>query len=151
MLTTLVRHPSLYLRFLPNHLKDVGQPDIAFTKLDVGGCYYRSQEDELEVGDRTLDLHKGLLLIDETDEDDVIAHEWRHHQQAMNGIVYDGIGWDFQNDYWEQLKRYFTQSDSEMDALLFGWRMSDYLLESWKETLQLSKKWSKSRYDAILG
>lgn len=110
--------------FRPKSEKAAGFPLVVMEEhpetggVEVGGFYVSPRRDELEVGGRFYDLAGGLIVAR---CDSTVAHEWRHHWQWFHGWTYDGIGWPPKpyRSYWDGIRRYFRESRSEMDALLY--------------------------------
>jgi hypothetical protein len=119
---------SLELNWIRNEDKSLVLPTVVFAPLSSYSGYYvspRAGEREIEGG--FYDLHFGLIVVSTLNPENVaatLAHEWRHHWQACNGWVYDGIGWHSQSpaNYDRAIKEYFTRSRCEFDALRFEWR-----------------------------
>lgn len=138
-----VRNPNLYLsQFVPNSEKGLPVPRVAFAHLEVGGYYCHPTDEERWVGSRPLDCRRGLIVVDVSeDQEEALAHEWRHHWQKMNGWKYDGVGWDCatpDDQYNQRIKEYFQRSRSEMDALLFSRRVGSETLRGWLDLLEIA-------------
>lgn len=140
-----VRFPSLELSFLPNSLlKGIPTPLILHVDRDnVGGCYWDPEDTEyLLYGERYIDSSRGVIQIAEQscleEEADVIAHEWRHHWQYVNGLMVNdepsGPKWNHLSStlpYEDAIRAYFRTQWFEMNALLFARRFSKHWLTEW--------------------
>lgn len=145
------RYPSLALRGLvPLSEKDVPAVPIVYMEdSEIGGMYHRPVRRECQIGQRFYDLRRGLILLsllscsdfeisDNYDyEATGLAHEWRHHWQHWHGYESDSLGWPPPgafDSYNQQIREFYTQSYTEMDALLFSWRVTgkieDYVEEA---------------------
>lgn len=98
--------------------------DVKDRGVSVGGFYQKPKNIEWFIDDRYVDGRFGLIVVATMDGDQVarstLAHEWRHHWQQHNGIPPDNAHWNPAGMTWEQaIRKYFRQSKTEMDALLF--------------------------------
>ena len=118
-----VQHPSLELNWLPNSLlKNIPTPRMIYHETArYGGCFMRQQETDIEVFG--MSLREGPVIVISNHNAGVIAHEWRHLWQCMNGLllekgstVYD---WSNNKTYKGNIIKYFTTQPHEMDALQF--------------------------------
>lgn len=118
--------PSLELNWLRTE-KDILMPSIVFEDIFVGGCYCSPKEDEAYINGKYYPLDNGILVISENYTDDfvinAIAHEWRHHWQWWHGIEDDYKGLNQNLPYKKMIVKYFSESSTEMDALLFSNKM----------------------------
>ena len=103
-----------------------------------GGCFMRQQDLDQEVFG--MSLREGPVIVISNYRPGVIAHEWRHLWQQMNGllgssgsVIHD---WSNYNAYKKNIITYFTTQPWEMDALRFQLKHGpeDYALQ-WKEWL----------------
>lgn len=122
-----VKYPSLETRWVSRIHKWVPQvPMIFIGSAFYGGLYCPPRSEEYVFEGRSINLTEGLIVVceDQKRNDELIAHEWRHHHQHCSGVVYDGIGWppDLEDSYDNNIINYFSQSDCELDALLFSSR-----------------------------
>jgi hypothetical protein len=112
------------LNWIAKKEKGVMLPLIIFESIDAGGYYYNPEKNEIMLNEKYYPLDKGLIVIDISSPEEIlntIAHEWRHHIQFMNGIEMEAMEWDNdKEDYKQNIIDYFTQSRTEMDALLFS-------------------------------
>jgi len=114
-----IKHPSLELNWLPKP-KQMSIPDIYIVdNYDYSGCYYKPQRNEAILDDRCVSLENGLIVIKRDTSPSTIAHEFRHHLQYMNGINSEIQEWDFNKPFKDAIIEYYTNSFSEMDALLY--------------------------------
>jgi hypothetical protein len=100
--------------------KQLRSPGLVYNPtIEYGGLYYSPQSGGyLNYDGIDHDMIHGLIVIGDTaDEAGTIAHEWRHHWQHFNGIPYDGVTFNFNNDYQSEVIRYFSSSKAELDAL----------------------------------
>ena len=121
--------------------KTLVMPEVMFHELDYGGLYIDPEDCEYyDMDGHPIHAGNGLIIVDTTYPEDVestISHEWRHHWQLFNGFKYDGIGWEDGldgDDYDIRLKKYFTHSRAEMDALKFQYKHS-FICPHWEEIL----------------
>ena len=116
---SLVRFPSLELNWLPK-CKQLSIPDVfIIDDYDYSGCYYNPQQNEVILDGKCVPLKNGLIVIRIDTSPSTIAHEFRHHQQYMNGIDLSIQEWNFNKPYKDAIIEYYTKSFTEMDALLF--------------------------------
>jgi len=118
---------SLETNWLSKKDRHLPAPDIFYVNnLDIGGLYIPPRD--IVMFEHEIEIHpsNGTIIIGEYNEDfpleAIMAHEWRHHWQYWNGWEYDGIGWNFTEDYdvyIEQITKYFLHSFSETDALKY--------------------------------
>lgn len=133
------QHPSLLLRHvIPNSEKQVPTPAICVVQMDfASGLYLAPFPAPARIGVRLIDNSRGIILVTESANPDVLSHEWRHHWQYHQGIRYDGIGWKESAPYWDQIEAFFRNSWCEMDALLFSWRRSGFIHDAWRDALEI--------------
>ena len=127
----LVRYPERVFRWCRTQ-KDISAPPvIEMAAAGFSGQYYPIEHAEVCLGGRHWSLAKGLIVLntvaisDHHDEADVIAHEWRHHWQFLHGWKYDGKPpinheWGGGETWRQNVKRYYTTSKSELDAMHFA-------------------------------
>lgn len=128
--------PSLELNWLRKD-KDISLPSITIEQCGFSGMYFSPQKDEHLINNTYYPLDKGLIVLNIDDADGgTIAHEWRHHWQFWNGWKYDSIEFDYTREYRKEIIKYFTNSNSEIDAFLFELNKypNEYILE-WYEWL----------------
>lgn len=115
-----IRYPSLELNWLSKK-KWYSYPDIVYMKNNsYSGCYYHPQDVVVQLDDKEYELINGLIVINEGDDPATIAHEFRHHQQYLEG--YDNKNpQTFNNEvsYRQAVKEYFTTCKFEWDCLLY--------------------------------
>jgi len=97
---------------------------IIFTdEIRVGGYYVQNPRKERYVESIPVYPGSDYIIIghdcDRLPLESIIAHEFRHHWQFMNGWKYDGLGWAGTKDYDKEITNYFHYSFSEIDALLY--------------------------------
>jgi hypothetical protein len=144
----------LHLNFLNKTYKAVTPPLVVFTEEDgesnVGAFYCIPQHNEHLIDGKYYPARHGIIVIDEsccstnTELAASLAHEYRHHLQHYYGVKYDHKDWGALYKRWGYevaIKRYFRQSRTEMDALIFqrryaGGRVSEYT-EYWCELLAM--------------
>jgi hypothetical protein len=118
-----VKYPSLELNWLPKP-KDISIPDIFIVDdYNYSGCYWHPQYGEDILDGKCVSLENGLIVIKSDTSPSTIAHEFRHHLQYMNGIDFEIMDWNFNKPYKDAIKEYYTQSITEMDALLYECRL----------------------------
>jgi len=132
--------PSLELNWLRKD-KDIFLPKIVFATMDgCGGFYAHPEENEYYFNGTYYDRVKGILFIDDTNDDsfvvNTIAHEWRHHWQFVSGFGFDHVELNCGLEYKDMIIDFFKSSWTEMDVLLFSLEMylGDEALE-WYEWL----------------
>ena len=114
-----IKHPSLELNWLPKD-KDVSIPDIFIVNnYDYSGCYFSPEWNEAVLDDICVSLENGLIVIKSDTSPSTIAHEFRHHLQYVNGFDLGIVEWSFNKPYKDAIKEYYTNSITEMDALLY--------------------------------
>lgn len=85
-------------------------------------------------------MRRGLILVSDISRDDfeigeeiedsMLPHEWRHHWQYCNGYKSDSLGWPPDSapttptTYDQQIRTFFRQSHTEMDALMYAWKVT---------------------------
>ena len=120
--------------------KTILMPEVVYQDIVYDGLYLSPETSEVQdyTGKYVYSKYGFIVLsINCEREDEIIAHEWRHHWQFMNGWIYDGIGFDVSDEttsYETKIKNYFKQSQSEMDALFFQTKFVG-VDEYWKELL----------------
>jgi len=123
-------------RWVPN------VPIVFNTFTDRAGEYHEPQWNEyVDEDNKVWDMSSGLIVIsnqwkhDEQQTRQTIAHEWQHHVQFHTGFPYDHTTLTITGETYEQsIKRYFTTSKSELDALRFEFRTSG-IHEQWERLL----------------
>lgn len=112
--------------------KDIPKPKVVYEKNDDMGGVYHHPDKNYKYG-----LIK-ICDISESEEEETLAHEYRHHWQYFNGVKdlneidYNEYLRLFHSNYKLGIQLYFTESIIEMDALTFCYRNnfhSDTLLE----------------------
>ena len=134
------------LRTIARPDKQIILPPVIITEqAQAGGWYVEPERAQILIDGRCYPLNRGLIAISssaEVDLDNVLAHEYRHHWQVMNGWQLDSVGWNAPGlSYKQKIIRYFSRSKSEMDALLFSlpYATEDQALE-WQEWLIKEKE-----------
>lgn len=111
------------LNWLLRQHKQIPIPLFIFGQLHgPQACYYRPFWGEVVIENRCYGTDKGLIVVDaeiSVGIDASIAHEFRHHWQAMQDYRYPVIPHDFSENYWEQVKSYYLTQPMELDALRF--------------------------------
>lgn len=123
--------------------KSIPIPEVVYHPLDkAGGKYYQPNNCELYDPDgKPYLMRYGVIVIDPEYEpfQSTIAHEWRHHWQYYNGIKFDISPIDlFDNfDYDTALLKYFTESNTEQDAVRFQYKHVGFFgeYEEWEKSL----------------
>ena len=128
---------SLETNWLSHFDKSLVRPEVVFCHdpqaiegESCGGFYSHPGRYELLIDGSCYDGRFGIIVVATrfgcTFARATIAHEWRHHWQIHNGIKFDNHEWHLPNSgSWEQvIKKYFRESASEMDALLFEHRIA---------------------------
>ena len=114
-----IKIPSLELNWLPKP-KQLSIPDICIVDdYDYSGCYYHPQWNEAVLDDKCVSLENGLIVIRIDTSPSTIAHEFRHHLQYMRGFDFGVQEWDFNKPFKDAIIEYYSESFTEMDALLF--------------------------------
>lgn len=118
------------LNWLPTHMfKGITYPTISFEP-DINqsyGGYYTHGTGHI------------VVVEDEDTLISIIAHEFRHYLQDLNGI---SVATDFQivGTYEESIASYFRNIPTEFDALLFEYKYAkDACNEWWLRKLVLDK------------
>jgi len=111
-----------------NHLKGklsrITLPEMVYRdNPDNSGCCYKPQEAEICLDGKFYDLKNGLIVIS-SDRHSTVAHEWRHLCQYSQGYNLKTIEWKLVGTYEQSIINYFTNSWSEMDALLYEMKMA---------------------------
>lgn len=115
----IIKHPSLELNWLPKQ-KEVPIPDIVIVdNYDYSGCYYSPEYAEVILDDRCFSTENGLIVLKSDTSPSTVAHEFRHHLQHINGVDFGIVDWDFNKPYKDAIIEYYTESPTEMDALLY--------------------------------
>jgi hypothetical protein len=105
-------------------------PEILFVPLEkASGCYIHPLKIEYPICGRYINLERGIIIVnpewDDKETINSIAHEWRHHQQYLNGITFENhTGWKTTEDYKKNIITYFHSNKVEMDALLFSQKIA---------------------------
>lgn len=141
--------PSLELRWLARHDKDLPLPEIIFTPSNLdfrgqkcGGCYYKPEQNEFLYGDLFIPFDKGVIVVGTESPELIagtIAHEWRHHWQFHRGLSlepshYDPKAFEEYTGYRAAVRKYFRTQAHELDALRYQNKVapdwcSDYVME----------------------
>ena len=114
------------LNWLRGRDNDIPLPKIVIVNNYIyAGAYFHPRNDYVYNNGRIVDLKKGLIAIcsELDDPGSTIAHEWRHHWQFFNGIDFDNIQFDHDKCYKNETIKYYCNSKTEMDALLFEIKM----------------------------
>ena len=138
---------NLELNWIRKFDKTLVMPEVMFYPMDgCSGRYYYPRKDK-EIFDedgRGYWMRYGVIAINpevNCDYAGTIAHEWRHHWQCFNGIPFElSKRPDECEDYNEGLRRYFTSSKTELDAVRFEHKHAG-VWEEWEEPL----------YDLLIG
>lgn len=130
----LCRFPSLETRWLQRSEKWMTQPMVAIADnySRIGGaCYYDQGDRTVFIDGREISLRDAGLIVLRSDyrlsevieTAATIAHEWRHCWQQQSGFVSDSKSSILSQNlpYETKIKRYFSESNSEFDALRFEW------------------------------
>ena len=114
-----IKHPSLELNWLPKP-KQLSIPDIFIvSNYDYSGCYYSPEYCEVELDGKCVSVENGLIVIESDTSPSTIAHEFRHHLQWCHGVDSEIQEWNFNKPFKDAIIEYYTNSLTEMDALLF--------------------------------
>lgn len=124
---------SIDLHWLSKKEKDITLPNLVYENIGYGcgGSYYSStHNDEVYLNGKYYDCSNGLILVntyndysDKNEIENVLAHEWRHHCQYLRNIYtdpYDSSMFDWNDDYWNSIIKFFSTNKTEVDALLFA-------------------------------
>jgi len=116
--------PGLETRWLSKHERQLPIPNVIYVEgFQFGGLYVPPWNKSQIIEGIEVSPSNGTIIVgiwgDDLPVSLILAHEWRHHWQKWNGWKYDGIGWNFSADYKESVKKYFTKSRCEMDALRY--------------------------------
>ncbi len=132
---------SIELGWLQRINKELILPELCFAPLEgTAGCYYSPRAcEQVIVGDIAVASDHGIIVVSTKDIGScgaILAHEWRHHYQHCHGWKPDGIGWSGKGDYGAELRRFFSASLIERDALRFEMQheKADHH-ELWREIL----------------
>lgn len=141
----LCRHPSLELNWLMRDLRHLPMPGVIYAdQLPYAGLYCPPFDESSVVEGIELGPHQGVIVISQQESELTVecslAHEFRHHWQFWNGWAYDGIGWDENSalDYRKSIARYFSESHSEMDALLYEIKRAPCDESLWRRSVAIS-------------
>ena len=133
---------SLELNWLRKKVdKSIPIPEVVYHPLEnAGGQYYPPDNYELYDPDgKPYSMRYGVIVIDPEYKpyQSTIAHEWRHHWQEFNGIKYDTPEYVDDDDYCKQVKKYYSTSKAELDALRFQYKYAgfDGPYKEWEEML----------------
>lgn len=118
---------SLEFNWLKKFDRSLVTPAIVFANKphvegqECGGYYVRPGKHEWFLDEKYYDCRFGLIVVSTDWESPAatIAHEWRHHWQLHNGIEFDDKPFDASLKWCAAVRKYFRESRSEMDALLF--------------------------------
>ena len=123
---------SLELNWLRKKVdKSIPIPEVVYHPLEnAGGQYYSpNSDDELYDPDgKPYSMRYGVIVINPEygPYQSTIAHEWRHHWQHYNGFEFEisptRLFDEF--DYDTALLKYFTESNTEWDAVRFQYKYS---------------------------
>lgn len=146
-----MRYNSIGINWLRKLDKSLPTPFVIYDDLGEngpGGLHYSATRGGYYIDDnyKAHSLARGGIVVNinpivlETISiEATLAHEWRHQWQDYQGWKYDGIGLsenrDLKSDeYHTHYMNYFNKSKSEMDALMFAYRMGT-LFETYTEEL----------------
>lgn len=123
--------------------KTIPMPEVIFWPLTTcSGKYYPPEEGHeiFDLDDRPHSMCYGAIIVNPEFGDEetqhTIAHEWRHHWQYYHGIDFgkSPIKAFDTMEYEDALLKYFTTSDTELDALRFQYKYSG-VHDLWEEVL----------------
>lgn len=124
------------LRWVRGIDKDIPFPTIIFDNdHNFSGCYYHPEDSIVNVNGREFELKNGLIIFNiDFGDPSTLAHEWRHHWQWYNGWKVDSILPNYEIGYKEAMIEFYSNSISELDALLFEIKKSpDDTNQEWYE------------------
>jgi hypothetical protein len=120
---------SLETNWLSHFDKSLVRPEVIYMHSPevrgepVGGYYVQPADCEYFIDGQFYDARFGIIVAATKEGDEfcrsTVAHEWRHHWQLHNGIPFDHHEWKLVGSYDDCIRRYFRESQSELDALLF--------------------------------
>ena len=125
------------LNWLRKSDKDITLPLVILAEGGYSGYYLHPYKNEELINNRFYPSDKGIIVLNPEDANaSTLAHEWRHHWQFWNGWENDSTIFNYNKDRRKEIIRFFTESKSEMDALLFELDKypNEYILE-WYEWL----------------
>ena len=123
--------------------KSIPMPEVVYYPLSHASGKYYHPEDRNELYDADGMPHSmkyGVIVINSNSimMNTTIAHEWRHHWQYYNGIEFEiGNPPDAnlkKEEYEKGLKKYFTDSKTEWDAIRFEYKYAGTYPE-WEKPL----------------
>ncbi len=140
----LYRFPSLETRWLQRSEKWMKQPMVAvaddYSRLG-GACYYYQGGRPVFIDGREISLRDAGLIVLRADYGlpevietaATIAHEWRHCWQQQMGFRSDSNADILAQKlpYETKIRRYFSESTSESDALRFEWEKTNSPLSNY--------------------
>jgi len=145
---------SIDLCWLSRKEKDITLPNLVYTDLEeYSGCYYSNDAfgDEVFISDKHYDCSNGLIAVntcydtyDRNEIENTLAHEWRHHCQALRSIKNKSdivIDWCNDEEYENNIVKYFKSNSCEMDALLFAEKYAPSDSTEWWISLIKQEKW----------
>ena len=138
------------LNWLRKKDKHIPLPEFVFIDgiKGKGGYYCRPRKAERMIDDRFYDLQKGVIVVDFSNPAgfvlSAIAHEWRHHCQFYYGGNFKNpIQFNTKIDYKKSIISFFSNSATEVDALLFAHKVAPH------ETSSMWIKWLKEVKEEI--
>ena len=140
----LYRFPSLETRWLQRSEKWMTQPMVAVAddySRRSGACYYHQGGRPVFIDGREISLRDAGLIVLRADywlpevieTAATIAHEWRHCWQQQMGFRSDSNADILAQKipYETKIRRYFSESTSEADALRFEWEKTNSPLSNY--------------------
>jgi len=158
----LYRFPSLETRWLQRSDKWMTQPMVAVADnypRRGGACYYHQGSGITCIDGREISLRDaGLIVLRSDGLPEVIetaayiAHEWRHCWQQQSGFVSDSKPKILAQalPYETSVQRYFSESNSEADALHFQWEKTHSpLTEYWVQLVSSMPRSKQNIHDTV--
>lgn len=122
---------SLELRWIRGFDKDLLLPEVIFVfNPTYSGLYIPPMKKEKLIAGKYYPCDHGLIICSTLNPDikstaGTLAHEWRHHWQAYNSsLPCDYVSFDKYMDYKSAIKKYYSSSKRELDALKFEIQMA---------------------------
>lgn len=126
--------------------KSMLMPEIMYFRFnDAGGKYYYPKKDceMYDMYGKPHSMKRGVIALNPkypAIEEQIIAHEWRHHMQYHNGVDFSktssNINIQLFNKlpYEKALWKYFSDDQIELDAIRFQYKYSS-VDDEWEEIL----------------
>lgn len=140
---------SLFTNWIRNASdKTMPIPEVMYFRFQNAGAKYYHPQKGKEIFDmfgKPHSLERGVIALNPKStnlEEELIAHEWRHHMQYFRGADFKGMAKNLNvfklHSYEQALRKYFISEPLELDAVRFQYKH-----------VSVHEIWEKVLYDLI--